>query len=84
MIVQGSKGKRIYAAHPGQLKMINAVHSGKRYIQMTCGIRWGKTYFQPSVYGFLQKQKNIWIVTPTYDLGYQNLESHGLKDSGGI
>jgi len=72
--VRGSKENRIFAAHPGHLKIIDALFAGHRYIQMTCGVRWGKTFFQPSVYGFMQQHKNIWIVTPTYDLGHQNLE----------
>lgn len=69
--VRGSKENRIFAAHPGQLKIIDAFFNGERMVQAVCGARWGKTRLaaQFAVYGFMQAHKNIWIVAPTFMLG---------------
>lgn len=67
----GSDERKLFAAHPGQLQIIDAFFNGQRMVQAVCGARWGKTRLagQLGAYGFIQKQKQIWIVAPTYELG---------------
>ena len=63
-------GKTVWA-HPGHLKVLKALEEGERKILPVCGVRWGKTLLDAflAFYGAMSPGKNIWIVSPTYELG---------------
>jgi len=56
--------------HEAQLGVLKAVKEGKREIVLSCGRRWGKSalcaYIALRV--LFGERKNIWVVSPTYDL----------------
>lgn len=64
-------GGRDYWAHPGHLEVLGALEKGERKILPVCGVRWGKTLLDAflAFFGAMQPGKNIWIVSPTYELG---------------
>ena len=74
--VPGNGGKaHSFAAHPGQVQLLDAMCRGERFLQAVCGARFGKSKFGGFIAGggVMQAEKHIWIVAPTYDMGRKAL-----------
>ena len=56
--------------HEGQLPVLDAFNTNKREIVMCCGRRFGKSALAAyiALRMLLEPGKNIWVVSPTYDL----------------
>lgn len=56
--------------HDGQKPVLKAAKEGKRTIVLSCGRRWGKSNLAAylALRPLLGVRKNIWVVSPTYDL----------------
>lgn len=59
-----------WTPHPAQQPVLDAVAEGKREIVLSCGRRWGKSNLCAyiALKPLLETKKNIWVVSPTYDL----------------
>lgn len=59
-----------WTPHKGQLPALTAVGEGKREIVLCCGRRFGKSALAAyiALRVLLEPNKNIWVVSPTYDL----------------
>ena len=64
-----------FAAHPGQVQMLDALCNGQRFVQAVCGARFGKSKFAGYILagGAMQPEKNMWVVAPSYDMGRKAL-----------
>lgn len=64
-------GVHKFAAHPGQIELLDALCGGERFVQAVCGARWGKSKWGGFLAGggLMQANKNIWAVAPSYEQG---------------
>lgn len=59
-----------WTPHSGQIPILEAIKEGKREIVISCGRRFGKSNVAAyiALKMLLESNKNIWVVSPTYDL----------------
>jgi len=90
LVEMAGKDGRIhkFAAHPGQLQLLDALCGGERFVQAVWGARGGKSQWGGFLLGggLMQSNKNMWAVAPSYEqgrkiLGYtiDTLEKAGMK-----